>query len=339
MKTILLLIVLVVNSCSDKPGKGNTEEYGKGNNLTGIFPIEKSYATTIDLPDCDNKEEGKLYYVADGNTFKVCVSGAWTAISLKGDKGDTGDTGPQGTTGATGPTGATGATGAQGPQGVAGATGATGATGAAGSNGTNGTNGTNGVQGPQGIQGVAGATGVAGESGDKKPIIRFTEATIAYNATILAKDSLCSAEFGADYEVASLIDLGFYLSSGGVGSFNSIESNASWVFNDGECQSIGSSGAQTINLACVYNKAPFRASRGTIAVSESNSNKMSICVEEFGNEYSVSMVQDLSSHKKFVTSRYITTAGTTLGLRLNCSTGSYTFSSTASASQVLCIRN
>ena len=67
-----------------------------------------------DLPNCNLDSLGRLYYVADVNTFEVCLTTGWSFIDIKGADGAQGPSGDQG------PQGEPGADGAQGPAGEAG---------------------------------------------------------------------------------------------------------------------------------------------------------------------------------------------------------------------------
>ena len=67
-----------------------------------------------DLPNCNSETLGRLYYVADVDTFEVCLTTGWSFIDIKGADGAQGPSGEQG------PQGEPGADGAQGPAGEAG---------------------------------------------------------------------------------------------------------------------------------------------------------------------------------------------------------------------------
>jgi len=73
-----------------------------------------------DLPNCNSDSLGKLYYVADVDTFEVCLTSGWSFINIKGadgTQGPAGEQGPQGESGADGQDGAQGPVGETGPQG------------------------------------------------------------------------------------------------------------------------------------------------------------------------------------------------------------------------------
>ena len=73
-----------------------------------------------DLPNCNSDSLGKLYYVANIETFEVCLTTGWSFIDIKGadgTQGPAGDQGPQGESGADGQDGAQGPAGDTGPQG------------------------------------------------------------------------------------------------------------------------------------------------------------------------------------------------------------------------------
>jgi hypothetical protein len=60
------------------------------------------------LPACAAGNNNQLVYVKDTLEFKVCSSGAWAAISIKGEKGDAGGAGAKGDSGAKGDKGDSG---------------------------------------------------------------------------------------------------------------------------------------------------------------------------------------------------------------------------------------
>ena len=73
-----------------------------------------------DLPNCNSDTLGRLYYVANIETFEVCLTSGWSFIDIKGAdgaQGPAGDQGPQGESGADGQDGAQGPAGDTGPQG------------------------------------------------------------------------------------------------------------------------------------------------------------------------------------------------------------------------------
>ena len=52
-----------------------------------------------DLPNCNSDTLGRLYYVANVETFEVCLTTGWSFIDIKGAdgaQGPAGDQGPQG---------------------------------------------------------------------------------------------------------------------------------------------------------------------------------------------------------------------------------------------------
>ena len=67
-----------------------------------------------DLPNCNSDTLGRLYYVANIETFEVCLTSGWSFIDIKGADGAQGPAGEQGPQGESG---ADGQDGAQGPQG------------------------------------------------------------------------------------------------------------------------------------------------------------------------------------------------------------------------------
>ena len=74
-----------------------------------------------DLPNCNSDTLGRLYYVADVDTFEVCLTTGWSFINIKGAdgaQGPAGEPGPQGEPGADGAQGPAGETGPQGEPGI-----------------------------------------------------------------------------------------------------------------------------------------------------------------------------------------------------------------------------
>ena len=74
-----------------------------------------------DLPNCNSETLGRLYYVANIETFEVCLTSGWSFIDIKGvdgAQGPAGETGPQGEPGADGAQGPPGETGPQGEPGM-----------------------------------------------------------------------------------------------------------------------------------------------------------------------------------------------------------------------------
>ena len=73
-----------------------------------------------DLPNCNSDTLGRLYYVANIETFEVCLTTGWSFIDIKGADGAqglAGEQGPQGESGTDGQDGAQGPAGETGPQG------------------------------------------------------------------------------------------------------------------------------------------------------------------------------------------------------------------------------
>ena len=76
-----------------------------------------------DLPNCNSDTLGRLYYVANIETFEVCLTTGWSFIDIKGADGAqglAGEQGPQGEPGTDGQDGAQGPAGETGPQGAPG---------------------------------------------------------------------------------------------------------------------------------------------------------------------------------------------------------------------------
>ena len=64
-----------------------------------------------DLPNCNSDTLGRLYYVANIETFEVCLTSGWSFIDIKGADGAQGLAGEQGPAGETGPQGEPGMNG------------------------------------------------------------------------------------------------------------------------------------------------------------------------------------------------------------------------------------
>jgi hypothetical protein len=60
----------------------------------------QAVATEADLPSCDTKHRGALYFVEDDERFVVCKADGWAEIDLRGARGTTGASGAMGVTGA-----------------------------------------------------------------------------------------------------------------------------------------------------------------------------------------------------------------------------------------------
>ena len=100
---------------------------GGGDDGSGEEPAETldewmvySVDSGDDLPNCNSETLGRLYYVANIETFEVCLTSGWSFIDIKGvdgAQGPAGNQGPQGESGADGQDGAQGPVGETGPQG------------------------------------------------------------------------------------------------------------------------------------------------------------------------------------------------------------------------------
>ena len=97
------LVLLSLAAC-----KGNGPESSASNSAKKMaqsvsnFIIGSAYADDSGLPACDNNNAGKLALITANNSFKICQSGSWATVNLKGEKGDKGDTGDTGSQGAQG---------------------------------------------------------------------------------------------------------------------------------------------------------------------------------------------------------------------------------------------
>lgn len=98
-RTPLVLASLAFSACGAAPPDATVP--------TTAMAVE----TEADLPACDGKHRGALYFVEDGERFVVCKEGGWDDVDLHGPRGATGSAGAAGVTGARGTTGAAAANG------------------------------------------------------------------------------------------------------------------------------------------------------------------------------------------------------------------------------------
>lgn len=286
---LLLLISLV--AC--KGGGGGSAQQGANSsaNDNSFFEAATTVQALSSLPSCDSSRDGKIYFLSDSSEFKGCANGSWSTLNLTGPQG------PIGATGATGPAGATG------PQGTTGATGPAGATGATG---------TTGATGP---------VGPGGQDGFYIPPVRFTSSTILNSASLSSKDTLCSTEFGSNFETAHPGELPFYLvsSSSSTNYFNSSLSGTYYAFgSNGNSQGIQNiteiSNTGSYKLACILKTAPFRVTRSSILSNSSDTVKDSLCSSSFGSSYKAMTRLELSYHKQIYNRQYISVKGENFGL-------------------------
>ncbi len=166
MKRIFRLATLALTSSaffgcdsakvSDSGKEGNEREQGS-QNVEGeaIHSGNVLYLNSKkDLPKCEKKNFGFVYFVADTNKFLVCdQNGEYQEVDLKGASGDKGDTGDKGDKGDTGDKGDKGDTGDKGDKGDTGEKGDKGDTGEKGDKGNTGDKGDKGDQGNTGANG------------------------------------------------------------------------------------------------------------------------------------------------------------------------------------------
>ena len=240
---------------------------------------------------------------ATGAAGPTGPTGAVGATGAQGVAGPIGLTGATGATGAQGPiglTGAAGATGAQGPIGLTGAAGATGAQGPIGPAGMDGVDGMDGAQGPigpAGPTGPTGPTGPAGTGGSDTVVMRFTRGTPPSGSTIATLDAQCVTEYGANYQLADLRDLGT-LWYGGL-SLNGLNESF-WGNNAGVVtgyslggQNLNGASPATAPVLCVRIDARVRYTRLTAATTSTVAALDATCVGSFGASYEVADVKDL----------------------------------------------
>lgn len=116
---IAWIVALVsVAGCGGSDSDGGKKEPGfeGGKNPTGAASKFTSFAVAAvsDLPTCKSEIEGSLAYLTSEKKFRVCASGAWTDVEVKGEAGKDGAQGPKGDAGAQGPKGDTGSAGQDG---------------------------------------------------------------------------------------------------------------------------------------------------------------------------------------------------------------------------------
>ena len=313
---LFLLGLSILASCQPGGGGGgkrasvNSDENNAPQAITH-HEAGRSVASLGSLPTCDDFQEGKLFYVSDSFEFKTCHSNSWGDIDVRG---------PQGTAGVDGEVGA------QGIQGLKGDKGDTGDTGA---------------QGPIGLTGATGPQGAQGPEGTVKFPVRFTRGTINTTDAIEVKDALCVSEFGSQYETANHLELGYYISFGYGGYFNT-----HWT-NRMELKSVLSGGfyyqrigiaAVTTGLnsaACIFKPAPIRVTRSTISSSSSDALKDALCVSEFGSSYQALSKYEFSYHKQIETSGQMVVAGSTTAVGVS-GNNSWTGAATT---YLACIKN
>ena len=114
MKRILLCAALAACGVDDDAKKPASVTTRSVSEPEGLPPAEENrdsrdgldHALLVSdfssLPACDATGEGRLVYVKADAGFVVCVTGAWEAIDLRGEKGDQGEAGKTGAQGETG---------------------------------------------------------------------------------------------------------------------------------------------------------------------------------------------------------------------------------------------
>lgn len=93
--SILFALMFVLVSASAYFANGNENEYDE--NGIELANTEVIYLSTgADLPLCDDRNQGRIYFVYDSKEFLVCWKGQHEEISMKGDTGPRGDVGKDG---------------------------------------------------------------------------------------------------------------------------------------------------------------------------------------------------------------------------------------------------
>ena len=291
------------------PGTGGTTSGDSGGTMA-VSELGSLVQLLSSLPTCNSAIDGKIYYVSSSFEFKVCNSGTWDDIDVRG---------------AAGATGATGATGSVGATGSAGATGATGATGSVG---------------------ATGSTGATGAAGTIKAAVRFTRATISSTAVTADKDSLCTNEFGFNYVAGIPSELGFYVDHYPSASyFNSYLSVYSYFEQEtnGMIRINTAPSTYTSSLFCIFEDAPFRVTRASINPNTSNADKDALCVTEFGASFQSLHRLEFSQHKQISNSFLVvansTTAIKSQGEAVGANYVYYSIGTSTSSTNLACIKN
>jgi hypothetical protein len=101
---------LIALSCGSDKGSdvsadtqnGKSSEQQDNDEQTQNSLMTLVVATTAAEPACVATNENQLIYVRDVGKFKVCASGVWSEVDIKGPKGDIGEKGDAGTAGVDG---------------------------------------------------------------------------------------------------------------------------------------------------------------------------------------------------------------------------------------------
>ena len=73
-----LTICSDTNESSSRGNSSPTSPTSPITSIIGYFLIDKVYASTIDIPECNKTNEGKLIYIQADNQFKTCSSSTWS---------------------------------------------------------------------------------------------------------------------------------------------------------------------------------------------------------------------------------------------------------------------
>jgi hypothetical protein len=256
---------------------------------------------------------------ATGFTGETGFTGPTGDTGFTGPTGDTGFTGPTGDTGATGPTGVTGFTGQTGDTGETGATGFTGDTGATGFTGETGATGFTGETGATGFTGDIGPTGFQGDTGSTGPMGET-------GSTGPTGDTGFTGPTG---------DTGFTGPTGDTG-FAGPTGDTGFAGPTGETGPTGLQG--DTGPTGIYGPALFTLSQTNTNLSIEPSNKITH-ISDPTNQFT-STLESYSYINSYVTFRYATTGGTTVGALSNnvsLPNPSYTYAISIDGSNVISI--
>jgi hypothetical protein len=91
---LMLLLIIVACGKPNKKNKHDTNENVSDNYLAYI--VEDA-----DLPECNDTNNGKVFYIQKTNLFKVCEDSNWEELDLRGPTGSAGTNGTNGADGKT----------------------------------------------------------------------------------------------------------------------------------------------------------------------------------------------------------------------------------------------
>lgn len=81
-KVIISALSFTILACSGGGGGSSGGGGGSGGGTTTNGWMSYSVVSASSLPTCDSSTSGRLYYIEDTQSFKVCKDAGWTAIAL-----------------------------------------------------------------------------------------------------------------------------------------------------------------------------------------------------------------------------------------------------------------